>query len=313
MKPSGGGGVYAALMRRICATSVGSFRIQLPITIRPPWRVTRTISRATSNGFGANIAPKMLTTRSNELSLRSRRSQASPSWNLRFVSPCATSKIENVEAWPDAQSIDERFTTLPHGRRDPCEVSLFPQRLVWIHRITSRQNMSEAFSGQQLRTKTSVRRSLHPHRDESHGARRECQYAGDVHGRDQAEEPSDEAGQYCSDRVSEIAPESIPAKRRGPFRSGRDVRSRGEERGIHHRGPQAEHDCAHDTAPERRRPSQADHAERYGLQRHSRHDERQPTDAVRHRAGAELTETPGEGIDRLDQTDLSQRQAVCSK
>ena len=34
------------------------------MTIRPPGRVTRTISLATSNGLGANIAPKMLTTRS---------------------------------------------------------------------------------------------------------------------------------------------------------------------------------------------------------------------------------------------------------
>jgi len=34
------------------------------MTIRPPGRVTRTISFATSNGLGANIAPKMLVTRS---------------------------------------------------------------------------------------------------------------------------------------------------------------------------------------------------------------------------------------------------------
>ena len=38
------------------------------MTIRPPGRVTRTISLATSNGFGVNMAPKMLTTRSNVLS-----------------------------------------------------------------------------------------------------------------------------------------------------------------------------------------------------------------------------------------------------
>jgi hypothetical protein len=64
MKPSGGGGVNAELIFRICATSVGSLGIQLPITMRPPGRVTRTISLATSNGLGANIAPKMLTSRS---------------------------------------------------------------------------------------------------------------------------------------------------------------------------------------------------------------------------------------------------------
>ena len=39
------------------------------MTMRPPGRVTRTISLATSNGFGANIAPKMLTTRSKLWSL----------------------------------------------------------------------------------------------------------------------------------------------------------------------------------------------------------------------------------------------------
>jgi hypothetical protein len=64
MKPSGGGGVYAALVFKICATSVGSFGIQFPMMIRPPGRVTRTISLATSKGLGANMAPKMLTTRS---------------------------------------------------------------------------------------------------------------------------------------------------------------------------------------------------------------------------------------------------------
>src|SRR6476646_3084843 len=77
-KPSGGGGVYAALILRICATSVGSFGIQLPITTRPPRRVTRTISFATSDGLGANIAPKMLTTRSKRWSASSLRLAASP-------------------------------------------------------------------------------------------------------------------------------------------------------------------------------------------------------------------------------------------
>ena len=38
-KPSGGGGVKAALILRICATRVGSPGIQLPMTIRPPGRV----------------------------------------------------------------------------------------------------------------------------------------------------------------------------------------------------------------------------------------------------------------------------------
>ena len=57
------------------------------MTIRPPGRVTRTISLATSNGFGANMAPKMLTTRSKLSSARSARSDASPSWNRQLVRP----------------------------------------------------------------------------------------------------------------------------------------------------------------------------------------------------------------------------------
>ena len=105
-KPSGGGGEYAALIFRICATSVGSSGIQLPMTIRPPGRVTRTISLATSNGFGANIAPKMLTTRSNESSRsragRTRRlpgtgSSSSPSAAARRL-PASTRLLGDVDA-----------------------------------------------------------------------------------------------------------------------------------------------------------------------------------------------------------------------
>src|SRR5215472_13351669 len=58
MNPSGGGGVNAELTFSSCETNeVGSFGIQLPNTILPPGFVTRTISRATSNGWGANMAP----------------------------------------------------------------------------------------------------------------------------------------------------------------------------------------------------------------------------------------------------------------
>src|SRR5262245_30974999 len=63
------------------------------MTILPPGLVTRTISLATSKGLGANIAPKMLTTRSNEPFFSSFRSVASPSWNLQFVSPSADARL----------------------------------------------------------------------------------------------------------------------------------------------------------------------------------------------------------------------------
>ena len=54
-----------------CDTNeVGSFGIQLPITIRPPGFVTQTISLATSKGLGANMAPNTVRVRSIEWSLR---------------------------------------------------------------------------------------------------------------------------------------------------------------------------------------------------------------------------------------------------
>src|SRR4249920_3386957 len=65
--PSGGGGVNDELILSSWDTNdVAALGIQLPTTIRPPGLVTRTISRATSNGLGANIAPKIETVRSNE-------------------------------------------------------------------------------------------------------------------------------------------------------------------------------------------------------------------------------------------------------
>src|SRR4051794_33079825 len=78
--PSGGGGVNDELIFNNCDTNeVGSFGIQLPITIRPPGFVTRTISLATSNGRGANIAPKNVSVKSNESSSTPSKLDASPS------------------------------------------------------------------------------------------------------------------------------------------------------------------------------------------------------------------------------------------
>ena len=78
-KPSGGGGVNAELIFSNCDTNVGSFGIQLPITMRPPGFVTRTISLATSKGLGANMAPNTEMVRSNEWSATPSRLHASPS------------------------------------------------------------------------------------------------------------------------------------------------------------------------------------------------------------------------------------------
>src|SRR5947207_15678913 len=82
-KPSGGGGVNDELIFRSCETKdVGSFGIQLPITIRPPGFVTRTSSRATSKGLGANIAPKIERVRSKEWSPITSSMDEFPSWNV---------------------------------------------------------------------------------------------------------------------------------------------------------------------------------------------------------------------------------------
>src|SRR6476620_3726312 len=68
-KPSGGGGVNDELIFSNCETKeVGSFGIQLPITMRPFGFVTRTISLATSKGLGANMAPNTVSVRSKEWS-----------------------------------------------------------------------------------------------------------------------------------------------------------------------------------------------------------------------------------------------------
>src|SRR3989344_6726081 len=93
-KPSGGGGVKAELIFRSCDTNeVGSLGIQLPITIRPPGLVTLIISRATSKGLGANIAPKIERVRSNEWSGTPFKSHASPSWNFRLLRPISDARL----------------------------------------------------------------------------------------------------------------------------------------------------------------------------------------------------------------------------
>src|ERR1051326_990507 len=89
-EPSGGGGVNDELIFRSCETKdVRSFGIQLPITIRPPGFVTRTNSLATSEGLGANMAPKTDRVRSKEWSLIPSRLHASPSWIFSGGSPAS--------------------------------------------------------------------------------------------------------------------------------------------------------------------------------------------------------------------------------
>src|SRR4029453_2771110 len=79
MKPSGGGGVNNELIFSNCDTNVGSFGIQLPITMRPPGFVTGTISLGTSKGLGANIEPNTEMVISKEPSAPPSRLHAPPS------------------------------------------------------------------------------------------------------------------------------------------------------------------------------------------------------------------------------------------
>src|SRR3989344_5621896 len=94
IKPSGGGGINDELIFNSCDTNeVGSFGIQLPITIRPPGFVTLTISLATSKGLGANMAPNTDKVKSNEWLLISCSLHASPSWNVRFARPISAARL----------------------------------------------------------------------------------------------------------------------------------------------------------------------------------------------------------------------------
>src|SRR5690606_31275494 len=119
-----------------------------PMTMRPPERVTRTISRAVSNGRGANIAPNMLTTRSNCLSGRS-RADASPCWKWRLARPAsrarrlpaatrfaamstprtvAPRRADGSAVVPSPiERVDERVSALAHGIGKAGEIALLPQ------------------------------------------------------------------------------------------------------------------------------------------------------------------------------------------
>ena len=167
-KPSGGGGEYEPLIRRIWATSVGSPGIQLPITMRPPGLVTRTISAAVSNGRGANIAPKIdhdeverLVVETGEVrgvallegavgepellgAVRAGGDQVrgdvdAPNGRAALGGgdgrgAVAAPEVEHGDAGVDADALDEVLAARPHRRRDPGEVALLPQRLVGIGR-----------------------------------------------------------------------------------------------------------------------------------------------------------------------------------
>ena len=139
--------------------------------MRPPGRVTRTISLATSNGLGANIAPKTLTDEIEGLVVErgeigrvaflepavGQAQGRSPSVagshevagdvdaehvraELRSGhrgGPVAAPEVEDVDAGGDPELFDEPLAAVAHGRRDPGEVALLPQRLVRIHEDAS--------------------------------------------------------------------------------------------------------------------------------------------------------------------------------
>jgi hypothetical protein len=115
------------------------------MTIRPPGRVTRTISRATSNGRGANIAPKVRCVAFLETQVRkasrgssssSRRDEVGGNVDTKNVSPTlscrkcsrsiAAAEVEHVHSLPHTQRCDQILTAFAHRRGDPREVTLFP-------------------------------------------------------------------------------------------------------------------------------------------------------------------------------------------
>jgi hypothetical protein len=130
------------------------------MTMRPPGFVTRTISFATSNGLGANIAPKLLQVRrvaflepdvgqivflrtpvagfdeiSRDIYAEDVGAACSFGQGRRAI---AASEIQDLESLRHADSLDRRVSALAHRVGDAREVSLFPQGLVrvgWcIHR-----------------------------------------------------------------------------------------------------------------------------------------------------------------------------------
>ncbi len=149
--------------------------------MRPPGRVTRTISFATSNGLGANIAPKMLTTRSNEPSSSPARSVASPSWKRQLPSPSAraavarldqvardvdaehvgaepglgqrggavaAAEVEHLQPFDDAQAPDQRLTAFAHARRQICVAG--PARRITIPLSRSNCDGTSAFDSARI-------------------------------------------------------------------------------------------------------------------------------------------------------------------
>ena len=151
-----------------CDTNeVGSFGIQLPITMRPLGFVTRTISLATSKGLGANMAPKtergqvkgviadplqvarISLLKSQSVETRLRRSFV-PSFNevlgnvdsnnfspqkgeRNRCSAISAAEVQNPQRRRYLERLDDCFTRLTHEGGNLGKVTFLPQRFVWIH------------------------------------------------------------------------------------------------------------------------------------------------------------------------------------
>ena len=148
------------LIFRSCETKVGSLGIQLPITIRPPGFVTRTISLATSSGLAANIAPNTERVKSKVSSSIPCRLQASPSLNLRRSealsrrptisgvnkvpgnidsnylssepsqrnsrSAVSTAEVQDPQRRPDPERFHDGLTRFAHEGSNRSEIAFFP-------------------------------------------------------------------------------------------------------------------------------------------------------------------------------------------
>src|ERR1700687_3626114 len=150
---------------------VGSFGTQLPITIRPPGFVTRTISLATSKGLGANMAAKtregqtervvadtLQVTRISLLKWQSVETRLGSSSvagvnevlgnvDSNNFSPQAgegnrrsaisAAEVQDPQRRRDPERLHDCFPRLTHQGGNLGKDAFLPQRFVWIHARSS--------------------------------------------------------------------------------------------------------------------------------------------------------------------------------
>jgi hypothetical protein len=126
----------------------------------------------------------------------------------------------------------------------------------------------------------------------------------------QAEHRCDHTGHERTHRVPEIAPEAIDAYGRRPPGRVRHVAHDRQQRGIDHRGTDAEEYRAAEAGQEGSGETETDDREARRLDEHAPDNQRLPSHAIRQRSGEDLRGAPDDWVDRLDQSDAFQALAV---